>query len=192
MLYLASTSPRRSALLTAARCEFEPVEPGDEPRGDGDPSERARQRAIGKAAEAVLPPSAGNGALVLGVDTVVDLDGEELGKPDSVATAEAMIRRLAGSIHQVHSGHALVRIGSDGRRVTEAAVATARVGCASISDEELRAYLSTGLWQGKAGAYGIQDDACWFMRLIDGDEDTVIGLSLRMFHRLLVRSCLSH
>ena len=186
-LYLASKSPRRRALLTDAGIRFELCEPGAEyvdGRSEhgceaGDPrglcEQRARRKARGAAIEERRAP-------VLGVDTVVDLDGCELGKAEDRAAAEAMLRRLAGSTHAVHTAHCLVARGHEFEETV-----TATVRCELVADAPLAAYLDSGQWRGKAGAYGIQDEAQGFLRLAAGPYDSVVGLHVAAVRRLLQR-----
>lgn len=179
VLYLASTSSRRRDLLRQAGIEFVLHSPGVEPAGRGSPEELVRLRARAKAADSVPPPA---GGLVLGVDTVVDCDGVELGKPLDRDDAAAMLRRLMGGEHRVLTGHCLVSFpsGSSAERL-----AASRVRCQPLSDAELAAYLDAGDWHDKAGAYGIQGVAGSFMELVDGELDTVIGLNVAMVQSML-------
>lgn len=190
MLQLASTSPRRRQLLTEGGIAFALCEPGPEytaPGTDehstqpGDPAQHALERAIRKATlAAVDDPS----LPVLGVDTVVDLDGEELGKPRTRAEAEAMLRRLAGRRHVVHTAHCLF-VPASGWRATR--VTSAVVACGTPAQEDLRAYVDSDQWRGKAGSYGIQDSAQDFFAVVEGTFDTVMGLSVHAVRELLAQ-----
>jgi septum formation protein len=186
-LWLASTSPRRRHLLQQAGIRFELCEPGPEyadGRGDHDHGEtgvphllavaRARRKALGAVVPAGITP-------VLGVDTVVDLDGDELGKPRDRDGAAAMLRRLFGREHRVHTAHCLVW--PSGAVVEE--LATAVVAGRVPSPAELAHYLDSGDWRGKAGAYGLQDPSQSFLRRVEGADDTVVGLHLAAVQRLL-------
>lgn len=182
-LRLASTSPRRRHLLTAAGIAFELCEPGEEDvAGEtGAPAElalaRARRKARGaRVAEGSVP--------VLGVDTVVDLDGRELGKAASVDAARAMLTALAGRQHRVHTAHCLWWP-DRGHDADETASAVVR--CRQPSPAELSRYLESGQWRGKAGSYGIQDEAQTFLELAGGAFDTVVGLHVAAVRRLLAR-----
>lgn len=182
VLYLASTSPRRRQLLQAARIAFRLHAPGpevDSPRATDTPADRAAARARSKAVRAVRP--AGPGQL-LAVDTVVALDGVVLDKPEDSAEAAAMLRRLAGRTHTVHTAHCLLDL--EAGALVEA-VATSQVRCRLLDDAEIAAYLATGDWRGKAGAYNIQGAAREFMELVAGDRDTVVGLSTAVVLDLL-------
>lgn len=181
-LALASTSPRRSALLREAGIEFVLAEPGPEPESSGPPERLARERARSKAMHATRP--AGCVAPLLGVDTVVDLDGVELPKPRDRGEADAMLRRLAGRAHRVHTAHCLYD--PDSGRVVEA-MASATVACNQVLESELAAYLDSGDWRGKAGAYGIQDGSQSFLRIVRGPFDAVVGLHVDSVRRLLAQ-----
>jgi nucleoside triphosphate pyrophosphatase len=179
-LVLASSSPRRSALLSAAGIAFVLGKPGPEPTGAGTPIELAVLRARAKAVHAELP--AGVSVPVLGVDTVVDVDGRELGKPRDRGDAAVMLRQLCGRMHRVHTAHCLFDPGSGVRREE---VATATVACRAATAAEIDAWLDRDEWRGKAGAYGIQDDSQSMVRLTSGAFDTVVGLHVDAVRRLL-------
>lgn len=176
-LRLASTSPRRRALLEQAGLPFVLVAPGAESGGGRDPAAAALARARSKA----LGAAAVDG-LVLAVDTVVEVDGEELGKPEDRGAAAAMLRRLAGRRHRVYTAHVLRRL-PDGATFEEIAVAD--VAFAPLTDAALEAFLDSGAWRGKAGAYGLQDEAAGFAELVSGARDTVVGLHVAAVRRLL-------
>lgn len=187
-LYLASTSPRRRELLTHAGIRFALCEPGPEyaPGGGhehasehGEPRQLAVERATRKAAGAVVPDPR---VPVLAVDTVVDLEGAELGKPRDRDSAEAMLRRLAGRAHRVHTAHCL-RLVATGWSALR--VASAEVVCGEIDPAALRRYLESEQWRGKAGSYGLQDDAQSFFRVVHGSFDTVVGLHVAAVRELL-------
>lgn len=136
-------------------------------------------RARAKACTAVTPESPG---VILGVDTLVEIDGEEMGKPADRNAAAIMLRRLMGRPHRVLTAHCLLDSGS-GRIVEECA--EAQVRCRRLDDEGLEVYLDSQEWCGKAGGYGIQGVAGGFMTLERGELDTVIGLNLAALGRLL-------
>ncbi|MBX3461982.1 MAG: Maf-like protein [Planctomycetes bacterium] len=184
VLQLASTSPRRRSLLQAAGIPFVLCEPGPEldhlpPRAGVTPRDLARERARRKALGAAAPAS---GLPVLGVDTVVDLDGVELGKPRDRDEAAAMLHRLIGRRHAVHTAHCLVAPGGD---AFAEEIASATVTCRTPGAAEIAAYLASGDWHGKAGAYGLQDPTQSFLCLAEGAFDTVVGLHVPAVLRLL-------
>lgn len=179
-LYLASTSPRRRLLLEEAGIGYLLAAPGPEPDGSGTPVERARLRARSKAAGAALPP--GPLLPVLGVDTVVEVDGDELGKPEDRAAAAAMLARLSGRLHVVHTAHCLF---DRQRAAARELLTSAEVRCLPISGAQLKRYLDGNEWRGKAGSYGIQDGTQDFLQLHQGAFDTVVGLHVPAVVRLL-------
>lgn len=187
-LQLASTSPRRRELLVNAGLRFVLCEPGPEyAAGEGDehgsapgaPELHALQRATRKGEGAVVAIAA---TPVLAVDTVVDLDGRELGKPRDRGDAERMLRALAGRVHRVHTAHWL---GWPGRAPGITRLCTAEVACGQPDAAELAHYLASEQWRGKAGSYGVQDAAQSFFRVVDGSIDTVVGLHVAAVRELL-------
>ncbi len=95
-----------------------------------------------------------------------------------------MLRRLAGVEHHVHTAHCL--FDPESGRVVEA-MASASVGCNPIVEAELVAYLDSGDWRGKAGAYGIQDPSQSFLRIVHGPFDAVVGLHVDTVRQLLAQ-----
>ena len=170
-LILASSSPRRRALLEQIGVAFEietaAVDEGDDPRAN----------ALAKA-RTVAARHGGEDVVVLGADTIVVLDGEVLGKPVDTGAAAAMLRRLSGRTHAVVTAYAVVdvRSGDEVVRSVETAV-TFR----SLADAEIDAYVATGEPLDKAGAYGIQGRGAVLVERIDGDYFTVVGLPLADF-----------
>lgn len=137
------------------------------------PVETALRHARGKAAGAA--PSA---QLIVAADTVVDLDGEALGKPADVAHARAMLRRLAGRWHVVHTAFAL-RDDRSGASVAE--TVSTRVRFADLGEAAIDAYAASGDGLDKAGAYGIQGFAATLVERVDGDYFTVVGFPVARF-----------
>jgi septum formation protein len=176
---LASASPRRAELLRAAGFTFSvAVADVDETeRPDESPEEYVRRLALAKA---VAVSARHSGAVVLGADTTVVIDGAILAKPADAADAARMIGRLAGRAHLVHTGVALARDGE-----CRAGVATTTVWFTPITEDEIAAYVASGEPMDKAGAYGIQGAASRFVRRIDGPYDNVVGLPLDLVRTLL-------
>jgi septum formation protein len=170
-LILASASPRRKALLTRAGLTFAILESGiDETRL---PSEDSSTYAARMAANKALHVSGlHRNALVLGADTVVDLDGEILLKPLDCEDARRMLRALSGATHTVVTAFALARSG----RLLESSPVIARVTFRALSDGEIERYLETGEPFDKAGSYGIQGQGADFIVNVEGSRDTVMGL----------------
>lgn len=141
------------------------------------PEEYVRRLAIDKArAVSTRHP----GALVLGADTTVVVDGQILGKPADTADAARMIALLAGRSHLVHTAVALARDG-----LVRSDVATTTVWFGPIAPHEVDAYVATGEPMDKAGAYGIQGAAGRFVTRVDGARDTVVGLPVAAVDALI-------
>jgi septum formation protein len=111
------------------------------------------------------------GDVVIGADTVVVLDDEILGKPRDENEARAMLAKLAGRWHTVYTGVAVLRGGE--KTVFSQ---NAKVQFAPMSDDQIAAYVATGEPMDKAGSYGIQGKGALFVRGIEGDFYTVMGL----------------
>lgn len=181
---LASASPRRKLLLEKVGYRFA-VQPSDVDETafevDGiDSATLCRQLALAKAnAVAARYPD----AVVMGSDTVVDLDGEIIGKPDDAAHAEAITRKLFSRPHKVLTGLALVCI-TKGIEIVE--VDTTTVYPKTLTDAQIADHIRKGDWQGKAGAYGIQETGDEFVERIEGSFTNVMGLPMELTQRLLV------
>ena len=179
MLILASRSPRRSELLTAAGISFDVLaaDIDETPHPNEAPDAYVERLAIEKArAVLALRP----GARVLGADTTVTIDGEILGKPVDEADAFRMLRLLNGRPHDVHTGVALVS--ATGVR---SAVATTRVWFDTMTDEDISWYVATGEPVDRAGAYAIQGFASRFIPRIDGSYSNVVGLPVALVSSIL-------
>jgi septum formation protein len=171
-LILASASPRRRELLQnlGLVLAIEPVDI-DEATRDG---ESVRDYAVRMAAEkcdAAFARGDASGLAVLAADTIVSIGNEILGKPTDEAQAEAMLRRLAGHRHEVLTAYR-IRLGE---RMVERLVTTL-VSFRSIDAREVAAYLASGEWRGKAGAYAIQGIAGCFVTDVRGSVTNVVGL----------------
>ena len=178
-LILASGSPRRRELLSLYTTDFTVCASDfDESAVTADtPAQLVEKLARGKclAVSAQHP-----GTVVLGCDTVVDVNGEVFGKPHSVEDAKRMLRALSGATHAVHTGVCI----SDGVR-TESFVDSCRVTFFPLSEEEIDFYASTQEPYDKAGAYAIQGRAALWLDRIEGDYYTIMGLPLSRTVQLL-------
>ena len=182
MLVLASRSPQRRAILEGLGVRFEVREPAFEEVADGEPRAVALANALGKARSVAR----GRGEVVLGVDTVVALDGRIYGKPADEAHARATLAALSGATHTVFSGIALV-----GARERSAVAATA-VTFRALDAATVDSYLATGEWRGRAGGYAIQGAGASLALALDGDHTNVIGLPVAALLSLwpaLAREC---
>ena len=170
MIVLASTSPQRRAILEQLEIPFRVVAPDYEEAGD-DPVEHAAGKA--RSVE-------GGGDPVLGVDTVVVIDGLVLGKPENEREASEMLAALAGRTHEVISGLCL-RSGTREEVAREVTAVTFR----SLAADEIAAYVATGEWEGRAGAYAIQESGASLVERVDGDYLNVVGLPADVLLRML-------
>jgi septum formation protein len=212
-LILASRSPRRRELLTAAGYDFEVLPPSEDAEGGHCPGETPSQLvarlARHKAADIVqrisnnavsgadipvcpvsrasegrqecLPHCAKKCCLVLGCDTVAECGGQILGKPANLDDARAMLTALSGQEHRVLSGLCLWPL-PQGDPIVRVAVTTLRMD--PLACEKLDAYLASGQWEGKAGAFGYQDGLDW-VHVIEGSESNVVGLPMELLAEMI-------
>ena len=178
-LVLASISPRRRELLASlgVRVDVVPSSYNEMNMPELPPLELARTHARGKLQGVLGQPGS---AVVVAADTVVDLDGTSLGKPQDAHTAAEMLRALSGRTHVVHTAFA-VTLEND---VIERTAST-EVRFARLSQQEIAEYVATGDSMDKAGAYGIQGRGASLVERIDGDFYTVMGFPLGLFVRTL-------
>ena len=183
-LVLASQSVGRLGLLRAAGIEPEVCVSGVD-EGGWDPG-RARAMAGGLArrkAEAVAARRH-DASLVLGCDSVLELDGTAYGKPVDAADAAGRWRRMRGRAGVLHTGHCLIDTGDDGRAE---AVGSTVVRFGPVTDAEIDAYVATGEPLHVAGAFTLDGRSAPFVERVDGDPSNVIGLSLPLLRSLLAR-----
>jgi septum formation protein len=174
---LASASPRRRDLLTLIGIPHEVCpahvderyHAGETPPGYAERLARAKASALSQS-----------GAVVIGSDTIVVVDGDVLGKPSDASDAERMLRRLQNRSHIVMTGVAVLWNGRMASGVEEVGV-TFR----ALSDDEIVAYVATGEPMDKAGAYGIQGYGATIVERVDGDYFAVMGLALNRMVRLM-------
>jgi septum formation protein len=177
-LILASASPRRRELLAALGVGFEVVVPDIEEVRAGDPAEAVLTNARAKAR--AVAPNAGEGTLVVAVDTDVALDGRLLGKPADERGARERLDALSGRMHEVLSGLiVLAPHPASTRPVERAALERSLVTFAPLSDTAIDCYLASGEWRDRAGAYAVQGLGSMFVERVEGDLANVIGLPLR-------------
>ena len=205
-LLLCSASPRRRDLLSGLGLQFEVLAPHlDEARRPGEPldglAERlAREKALAglalfRARAGCTPsaePAPAGPVLALAADTVVTLDGEELGKPRDRDHARGLLARLSGRTHQVTTGVCVVASGAGvgGDALTSCSVHTA-VRFRAIGSDALSWLASTGDGDDKAGGYGVQGLAGAFIDRLEGSFTNVVGLPLTETLALLEAAGLS-
>ena len=180
---LASASSRRRQLLADAGYELTVIRPEiDESVLEGEEAHKCAERlALAKAKNVAeeYPDS-----LVMGADTVVDFQGEIIGKADGENEAEVIVRKLFSSPHRVITAVAFVRI-ADGLEIVESDSTT--VYPKRLTDKQIREHIKGGTWRDKAGAYAIQEDGDAFIERIEGSMTNVMGLPMELVERILKR-----
>jgi septum formation protein len=179
VLVLASASPRRAELLTAAGIPhvIQPADIDESRLGEEGPESyvlrlsREKARAV---AQTHLEPRT-----VLGADTIVLIGDEVAGKPLDALDARRMLRLLSGSWHEVLTGVTIVT-----GELVQSEVARTRVRFVEMSSREIDWYVSTGEPFDKAGAYAIQALASRFIEEIDGSYSNVVGLPIQTVYRI--------
>jgi septum formation protein len=199
-LILASGSPQRRRLLAVAGYPFKVVVPHESAEcgncSTTGPAGLVAELALRKGANVVEqqlatePNGPGGNCLIIACDTVAECGGEILGKPVDEEHARRMLIRLRDNDHRVHSGLCVWSLPArDGQRSSPASppeirVATTHLRMDCISDLQLEEYLASGLWRGKAGAFGFQDRPGW-LHITRGSESNVIGLPMELLASML-------
>jgi nucleoside triphosphate pyrophosphatase len=182
-LVLASASPRRAELLTAAGYTFivDPADVDESPRA-GETPENYVLRVARDKARTVAARRRDSGEIVIGADTTVVARGEILAKPADESDAVRMLQTLAGAVQHVLTGVALISAGLE-----QADVVTTRVRLLPLGLDDIRWYVGTGEPIGKAGAYAIQGRAARFVDWIEGSWSNVVGLPVATLNEMIKR-----
>jgi septum formation protein len=180
---LASKSPRRKLLLEQAGFSFVVIPSGvNESKiatAGLDSIEHTKTLALAKAMDVARKyPS----RFVFGADTVVDFEGEIIGKPKGPADAERITRMLFSRPHEVITAVTLLNI-DRAVEITEAVVTI--VYPRKLTEAQIAEHINGGLWKGKAGAYGIQETGDEFVERIEGSFTNVIGLPMELMEKLI-------
>jgi len=182
-IILASTSPRRRQLLAEAGYKFRVVGPEvDESAFETEgvsPCEYASKLALAKA-KSVAGKFADS--FVIGADTVGDFEGKIIGKPVDAEDAERITRMLFGSPHRVITAVAIVRV-KDNIEIVKCDATT--VYPKQISEQQIAEHIKGRSWEGKAGAYAIQETGDEFVERIEGSLTNVMGFPMEVLGRLL-------
>lgn len=181
-LILASGSPRRKELLQQAGYQFTIDVPDDSAESiqhiELSPVELVAALAFQKASNVAGRTDDG---LVLAADTVAECNGVVLGKPTGRQHARDMLRQMRGTVHYVHTGVCLWKRPNNRKSVK---TDSTTLEMADLTDQQIEDYLDSGLWQGKAGAFGYQDDIDW-VSIRDGNASNVVGLPMDLLAQML-------
>ncbi len=182
-LVLASVSPRRASLLREYGYVFDVLKPPlDEPAVPAEgilPAQFAEALSYYKARSVAERVDQG---VILAGDTVVAVGNVLFGKPADRVDARRILEHLSGTTHQVITGITLINAATGDRVIEHDATA---VTMKPLATHEVEAYLDTDAWQGKAGAYGIQDRGDAFVTHTDGSFTNVVGLPMELVSDLL-------
>jgi septum formation protein len=183
-LILASASPARLATLRRAGLNPEVIVSDVDEDGVFGPTPAATTEllAVLKAEAVVGRVEPVGGTLVLGCDSLLELDGAALGKPGTAAAATERWRQMRGRSAVLHTGHCLIEP-ITGRRAT--ATASTTVHFADVSDAEIEAYVASGEPLRVAGAFTIDGRGGAFVERIEGDHHNVVGVSLPLLRQMV-------
>lgn len=186
-IILASKSPRRRELLgklgeeMGFKFEILTEQTDESYSAHIHPREATELLAVRKGR--AVANTVGDDALIISSDTLVELDGVPLGKPEDEADAVRMLELLSGRAHNVHTG---IAVHYKGKLIS--ATASTAVVFREIRDSEIAEYVKSGEPMDKAGAYGIQGYAGRFVERYDGEFDTVVGFNLTTARRLILEA----
>jgi len=186
-IILASGSPRRKELLARVKMPVKVIPPDlvEDYSSVHSPQELVDGVARKKVEAVVELFRTESPRWVLGVDTIVEVDGKVLGKPSGPEEARSMLSLLSGKVHRVYSGIAVL---VERTKPMECEVVCTEVKFKALSPGELAYYVECGEWSGAAGSYRIQERGAFFVEWIRGSYSNVVGLPLEAFYGILVRN----
>jgi septum formation protein len=172
-IYLASRSPQRKRLLETLGISFEVISPRFEEKPTDRPAAEESLYFAEEKARSVAPlcPE----SLIIGSDTLIDCEGQKIGKPAGDGDAYDILRKLSGREHRLYTAVVLL---NTKEQTLKSHLEEVRVVFRPLSEKEIRDYIATGEPIGKAGGYAVQGEGRKLIREIDGDENAVVGLPL--------------
>jgi septum formation protein len=185
-LILASASPRRAQILRDAGVRFERMPARVSERRKRGETAQAMTRRLARAKASAVIKRLGKDcreAIVIGADTIVEVNGELLGKPQSAEASRKMLTKLSGRTHRVITSIAVIHLPDHAEKL---ATESTRVRFARLSADAISDYVMTGEPLDKAGAYGVQGIGGRFIEKIDGCYFNVVGLPLARLYRVLI------
>lgn len=173
---LASKSARRKELMGKLGIEFvvEASTINEDFSPDGNPEDIVTKLAEAKAID-VGEKHAGEDILAIGADTLVECEGEIIGKPSGKKEAAEILKKLSGNMHTVYTGFTIFNPKTN-HKITD--VEATKVFFRKLSEEEIADYVASGEPFGKAGGYAVQEKAALFVKRIEGDFYNIVGLPL--------------
>jgi septum formation protein len=180
-IILASSSPRRKDILQNAGYTFEVKEPtvDENLRIKLPPIDLVMKLALLKANSVF---SKKEDEVIIGADTIVCIDGKNIGKPQDIDQARSLLRQLSGRLHRVYTGVALVS-----KERQETFFVQAKVNFMKLDEDLINRYIATEEPFGKAGGYAIQGKGCTLVESLDGDYFGVVGLPIAQLAKRLER-----
>ena len=183
-LILASSSPRRRQLLEEAGYKFKVEIPDiDESSFETESSSTAEHAEKLALAKAMNIAGSHLDTLILAADTLVDLNGQIIGKPKDAHDARLMLTKLSGSVHKVITGLAIVRL-SDNIEIIRSESTT--IYPKKMTNKQIDELIKSGLWKNKSGACSIEDSG-QFVEKIEGSITNVMGLPMELLEKLLIK-----
>jgi septum formation protein len=179
---LASASPARLAVLRAAGIQPEVIVSGVDEDVYSAPTTGELTQVLASAKASAVASSLNDG-LVIGCDSMLDLDGRAYGKPSSAQEAATRWHVMSGKTGTLFTGHCVIDVASG---KCEAAVGATTIRFGTPTDAEISAYVATGEPFNMAGAFTIEGLGGWFVDSIDGDHNNVIGISIPLLRRLFL------
>jgi septum formation protein len=182
---LASASPARLQTLLAAGVRPEVIVSGVDESAIDAPDVRSLVHALAEAKAAAVATGLDGDALVLGCDSLLEFEGEPMGKPVDAAEAIARWKLLRGGRGVLHTGHSLLTLADSRVSSSQTEVASTEVRFGDPSDAEIEAYVATGEPLLVAGGFTLDGLGGWFVDEVIGDHHNVVGLSLPLLRRLV-------